>query len=452
MACSRSGNVARAEELLSRIVLAQGIDDSVDDFNVAIHTCTQAGDMARVEEYLAQMEGQGPAPNMRTYNSVLNAYAAQGDASRTESFVERMKLMGVQPNFVTYSTICKVYARLGAVDQIEKVMGVVEEHVGPLNEYFFASLISACGKASPPQPERAESALGELVRRGLKAQSVKRALSRVVGDDRTAQLFKRILGQARSTTPNHASLPLPPGPVRGLPVDAPPGLSVAAAPAAARPADVASTAASRDGSPTFFHIGRSSGSGSSTSASAGFAGTSFASVSPQGSSAASDTSSGKGQRQTTKAARPADGGKAGGKGGAAVSPAKGAAKGSAKGSGGKAKSQGTNKFVLAKLRNLPAGGGATGLESVTAAVPAPSPAPRSGHRASAPPAADDRCYQAQLQKLYWQQQAAAPHQVPQPRRGDCRYVPGSALLQAASLPIGIQITYAQGMLGCSAVQ
>lgn len=60
-----------------------------------------------------------------------------------------------------------------------------------LNEYFFASLISACGTAKPPDTSRAEAAFLDLVQMGLRPQSVKRVLSRVLGEKRAAQLLER---------------------------------------------------------------------------------------------------------------------------------------------------------------------------------------------------------------------------------------------------------------------
>merc|ERR1719401_1232153 len=112
----------------------------------------------------------------------MNACAAHGYAAEAERWLLRMVGEGWQPNLVTYGTICKVFARQGAVQQIEGIMKMLDDSGTPLNEYFYASLISACGAVTPADPARAERALVDLVRRGLRPQSVKRALARVVGD------------------------------------------------------------------------------------------------------------------------------------------------------------------------------------------------------------------------------------------------------------------------------
>lgn len=187
--CAHSRDVTLAEDLLRRMQERKQ-EISVDTYNSIIHTCTQAGEMARAEMYLEYMEECGLEPNMVSYNSVINACADQGDAARAERWLLRMVARGLKPNVVTYGTICKVFARQGAVQQIESIMKMLEDSGTPLNEYFYASLISACGACTPPDPTRAEKALADLVQGGLRPHSVKRALARVVGDRRTAQLLE----------------------------------------------------------------------------------------------------------------------------------------------------------------------------------------------------------------------------------------------------------------------
>jgi len=193
--CAHNGNVAMAEELFR--AMEANSELSVSAYNALIHTCTQAGDVERVEWHLHTMRERGFEPTLVTFNSVINACAMLGDAVRAEKWLLEMVRAGIQPNHVTYGTICKVFARQGGVKQIESIMQVLESNGTPLNEYFFASLISACGVANPPDPARAERALAEMVRHGLRPQSVKRALARVVGNRRTTQLFEG-LGRASS--------------------------------------------------------------------------------------------------------------------------------------------------------------------------------------------------------------------------------------------------------------
>jgi len=187
-ACAHSGDIESAERLL-RMMSECNEPPNLDNYNAIVHVCTQAGDVARAQVYLRHMEEIGLNPNTITYNLVINACATQNDAAEAEKWLVHMIARGLKPNEVTYGTICKVLARQGAVHRIEEIMTQLESNGSALNEYFYASLISSCGAASPPNAHRAEKALFEMVARGLRPKSVKRALARVIGERRTQQLF-----------------------------------------------------------------------------------------------------------------------------------------------------------------------------------------------------------------------------------------------------------------------
>merc|ERR1740121_2105621 len=125
-----------------------------------------------------------------------------GYAAQAEGWLARMTEKGVVPDLVTYGTLCKAFAREGSADKIEATMRRLESTGMALNEYFFASLISACGEAEPPDVARAERAFEEMVARGFRPQSVKKALWRALGERRTGELLEES-GQAGSA---HLSL------------------------------------------------------------------------------------------------------------------------------------------------------------------------------------------------------------------------------------------------------
>eukprot|EP00406_Dinophysis_acuminata_P072372 CAMPEP_0179262658 /NCGR_PEP_ID=MMETSP0797-20121207/27479_1 /TAXON_ID=47934 /ORGANISM="Dinophysis acuminata, Strain DAEP01" /LENGTH=232 /DNA_ID=CAMNT_0020970797 /DNA_START=29 /DNA_END=723 /DNA_ORIENTATION=- len=176
-ACAHKGDVTRAEKLLE-LMEVQGQPLSVDAFNSVIHSCARAGDTAQAERHLRRMEASGFAPNVVTYNLVISAYAEQGNLSQAVMLFCTLLEKGITPNCVTYGTVCKVLARRGDVRQIEEIMVLLEDSGVPLNEYFFASLISACGTVEPPDTCRAERAFRDLVCRGLRPHCVRRVLTR----------------------------------------------------------------------------------------------------------------------------------------------------------------------------------------------------------------------------------------------------------------------------------
>jgi len=186
--CSHSGDIDTAECLLKMMQECRETP-TLDNYNAVVHACTQAGDTPRAQEYLLHMEEIGLTPNTVTYNLVINACASRGDAKQAHKWLLHMVARGLKPNEVTYGTICKVLARTGSVERIEDIMAQLEQCGLTLNEYFYASLISACGACNPPNLGRAERAFFEMVARGLRQNSVKRALARVVGERQTQQLF-----------------------------------------------------------------------------------------------------------------------------------------------------------------------------------------------------------------------------------------------------------------------
>lgn len=235
--CAHHGDIEKAEAMLATM-LKERQTLSVEDYNYVIHACATARDVTRAEQHLRAMVTMGLLPNLISFNSVINACAMDGDAMRAELWLRSMVDHGVEPTEVTYGTMCKVLARKGLVREIQGVMDTIERKGLTLNEYFYASLISACGVAMPPNTQAAMRAFEDLVARRLRPQSVKKALERVVGQRQTAALFARV-GSARRATPPAA-----------------PAGSSACAPALAAPTGSGTVGSARSGGST-----RSGGSG-----------------------------------------------------------------------------------------------------------------------------------------------------------------------------------------------
>jgi len=210
-ACGHSGDVEIAERLL--FVLESELQGSMDVYNFVIHACATARDVQRAELHFVRMEAKGFKPNLVTFNSMINSCAASGDGEGALSWLRRMVDCGITPSAVTYSTICKVFARQGSVRLVKNMMDLFEIHGGTLNEYFYASLISACGVAKPADVSAAIAGFDDLVARGLRPQSVKKALVRAIGRDRTSQLFASLeASQRRPSAPAATQQPAPPSP------------------------------------------------------------------------------------------------------------------------------------------------------------------------------------------------------------------------------------------------
>jgi pentatricopeptide repeat protein len=198
--CAHHGDVEGAEQLLRRM-RADGHTLPLRVWNLMVNACTQAGDIARAELYVDVMEQSGLGTDLITYNSVINGFANLGDGLRVQHWFRKLLQRGLEPNDVTYGTICKVFARQGNVEKIERIMCALDAEGKPLNEYFYALFICACGTSMPPCLERIEGALQDLVRRGLRPQSVRSALVRAVGHERARQLLRRLRRPDEQTAP-----------------------------------------------------------------------------------------------------------------------------------------------------------------------------------------------------------------------------------------------------------
>lgn len=208
-ACSRRGEAEQAEKVL-RHMIDQGHMCSMHTYNSMIHACTKIGDVARAERYFELMKLSGAVPDVITYNTLINTCAASGQANRASHWLLQMIEADLRPTEVTYGTICKVYARQGNPQTVKYIMDALESTGFKLNEYFYASWISAFGAAEPPDTAGAEAAFWDMVKKGLKVHNVRSVLTRVVGAKRStklAELSKRNVIPSANTTAL-AELPL----------------------------------------------------------------------------------------------------------------------------------------------------------------------------------------------------------------------------------------------------
>eukprot|EP00927_Polykrikos_kofoidii_P012883 TRINITY_DN155_c0_g1_i1.p1 TRINITY_DN155_c0_g1~~TRINITY_DN155_c0_g1_i1.p1 ORF type:complete len:425 (-),score=62.60 TRINITY_DN155_c0_g1_i1:466-1740(-) len=189
--CMRKGDAGRAEEHLATMRRAN-VQVTTAAMNAVIHACTRGGKLEAAERYIEMMESTSQGANIVSYNSVMNACAGSADLERAAFWFDRLLSRGLTPNEVTYGTLCKVLARHGEAAKIEALMGVLERTDIHMNEYFYASLISACMHSEPVDSERAERALVCMVSRGFSAKRVRGPLTRTLGATHAAELLSRI--------------------------------------------------------------------------------------------------------------------------------------------------------------------------------------------------------------------------------------------------------------------
>eukprot|EP00928_Gymnodinium_smaydae_P036584 TRINITY_DN25545_c0_g1_i2.p1 TRINITY_DN25545_c0_g1~~TRINITY_DN25545_c0_g1_i2.p1 ORF type:complete len:237 (-),score=30.85 TRINITY_DN25545_c0_g1_i2:170-880(-) len=162
---------------------------SIDEVNALLHSSSHLGDVELAERCMRELPKRGLVPNIVTFNTVINTCAVRGDSDCAVEWMTRLQDAGFEPNDVTFATVCKAFSRRGDPFAIKAIMKELAVSGVPLNEYYYASLISACGNRTPPSLALAEEAFLDLVGNGLKGQSVKKVLVRVLGEKRALELM-----------------------------------------------------------------------------------------------------------------------------------------------------------------------------------------------------------------------------------------------------------------------
>eukprot|EP00928_Gymnodinium_smaydae_P020808 TRINITY_DN18043_c0_g1_i1.p1 TRINITY_DN18043_c0_g1~~TRINITY_DN18043_c0_g1_i1.p1 ORF type:complete len:394 (-),score=44.41 TRINITY_DN18043_c0_g1_i1:275-1456(-) len=177
-------------QTLRALLEEAGYSLMIDEYNILLHASSQAGDVELSERCMEDLIEKGITPNLISYNSVINACAVSGDTECAVKWLAQLQVAGFQPNDITYGTICKAFSRKGDATSIQCIIDALEEQGYPPNEYYYASLISAWGNQTPANLMMAERAFLNLVEKGLRVQSVKKVLVRVLGQERAVELLQ----------------------------------------------------------------------------------------------------------------------------------------------------------------------------------------------------------------------------------------------------------------------
>jgi pentatricopeptide repeat protein len=159
--------------------------------NYVIQACARADRVEIAEQYISYMDCNGVALDTITLNSMMNACASRGDLNRAHFWFDRIVARGIKPNVITYGTICKILARHGEATKIEGMLASLEGSGVALNEYFYASLISACLFSVPMDLVRAEGAVREMTVRGFSIRRVRHPLRKALGKEHSEELLAR---------------------------------------------------------------------------------------------------------------------------------------------------------------------------------------------------------------------------------------------------------------------
>lgn len=125
---------------------ATGRVDAVS-YNTLMKGYLAKNDAQAVVRLFAEMDVsgvRGVAPNKVTYHSVLAALGQCQDRSAIWRIIAEMQACGVQPDKITCSILLKLVGGPCQVDDLQKVIGLVDACEKPIDEVLFSALVEAC--------------------------------------------------------------------------------------------------------------------------------------------------------------------------------------------------------------------------------------------------------------------------------------------------------------------
>lgn len=188
-------------------MLDAGIEPSAASFSSIMDAYAKVSNVDRAEYWLTQMFRAGVAPEVVSYSAVINACGQAGQTERARRVFKQMEAHGVQANSVTYTSLARPYARAGDYVEVEKIRDDMISKGIAMNEYFLTALLTAYTHAQPRQPERAEIALRDARRAGIRMNEfVITSFKCCVGEDRYMQVQSELgLGTPKSRPNAHSS-------------------------------------------------------------------------------------------------------------------------------------------------------------------------------------------------------------------------------------------------------
>jgi len=145
-ACIDAQELDAAERTMAE-ALAAGMADVVT-YNTIIKKHLQRGDFQRARAAIETMRAAGGSltPNSVTFNELIDA-TVKTSSEGAWLLIKEMKASGVQPNSVTCSILLKSIQPSSDAQQVERVMAIVDDMDGAMDEVLLSSVCEACIRA-----------------------------------------------------------------------------------------------------------------------------------------------------------------------------------------------------------------------------------------------------------------------------------------------------------------
>jgi pentatricopeptide repeat protein len=143
-ACVEIQDFSTMEQLIADAGAAKVAD--VTTCNMLIKSCIQRGDLKRGREIVDVMQAAGVTPNAVTFNELLNALI-KTNRDGAWKLIGEMKEHGVKPDLVTCSILLKTIRQGSRVEDIQRILDLIEASGDPMDEIVLSSVCEACVRA-----------------------------------------------------------------------------------------------------------------------------------------------------------------------------------------------------------------------------------------------------------------------------------------------------------------
>jgi len=133
-----SGALAHFKE-----VARSGIADIVS-YNTVLNVLLRKGYTEQAQQLLREMGERGVPASKVTFHELLHAKVVAGDEKSSWKLIDAMRAAELAPDSVTCSILVKILQRGARASSIERVMKLVAEVGGPVDEVLLSSVVEAC--------------------------------------------------------------------------------------------------------------------------------------------------------------------------------------------------------------------------------------------------------------------------------------------------------------------
>jgi len=120
-----------------------GIADSVS-YNTILNILLKKGYTEQAQQLLREMATRGVPASRVTFHELLHAKVVAGDEKSSWKLIDAMCAADLNPDSVTCSILVKILQRGASASSIERVMKLVAEVGGPVDEVLLSSVVEAC--------------------------------------------------------------------------------------------------------------------------------------------------------------------------------------------------------------------------------------------------------------------------------------------------------------------